>query len=72
MPQCLRLGARATILMCAITRYFRWLHKRWRHYVQGLPLVLSNAPAFADSYRPASDGELYIRSGIRNGSRPRR
>jgi hypothetical protein len=72
MPQCLRLGAGATIPTCAITRYFRRPHKRWRHYVEGLPLVLNNAPAFVDCYRPASDGKLYIRSSIRNGSRPRR
>jgi hypothetical protein len=72
MPQCLRLGAEATILTCAITRYFQRSHKRWPHYVEGLPLVLSTAPAFVDSYRPASDGKLYLRSSIRNGSRPRR
>src|ERR1700682_6497979 len=55
MPQCLRLGAGATILTCAITRYFRRPHKRWRHYVEGLPLVLNNAAAFVDYYRPASE-----------------
>jgi hypothetical protein len=72
MSQCLRLGVGATILTRAITRYFRRPHKGWRHYVEGLPLVLSNAPAFVDPYRPASDGELYIRRSVRNGSRPRR
>jgi hypothetical protein len=72
MPECLRVGAEATILTCAIAPYFRRPHRRRRRYVEGLPLELSNAPAFVDSNRPASDGELYIRSSIKNRSRQQR